>query len=81
MILKLWSYKANCDDHTNNLPTKEEAGEMIKPVLASMGVDTVDQLSDVQRQSMCGEMTKSFNEANPDQDKNEAIKLVKDLIG
>ena len=54
---------------------------MIKPVLASMGVDSIDQLSDVQRQSMCGEMTKSFNEANPDQDKKEAIKLVKDLIG
>ena len=54
---------------------------MIKPVLASMGVDSIDQLSDVQRQSMCREMTKSFNEANPDQDKNEAIKLVKDLIG
>lgn len=70
------SYKASC-----NVPTKEEAEKMLEPLLTSMGVESIDQLSEEQRLSMCEDMLTSFKQANPEQEEETAVSLVKDLIG
>ena len=63
------------------MPTKEEAEKMLGPLLTSMGVESIDQLSEEQRLSMCSDMLMSFKQANPEQEEETAVSLVKDLIG
>ena len=54
---------------------------MLEPLLTSMGVESIDQLSAEQKLSMCADMLMSFKQAKPDQEEDTAVTLVKDLIG